>query len=100
MAAYETAGASDLFPLFDIAVIRSLDRATARGSHHSPFKGAGFWLNAQSSSHLMAAARESNRCLKRKSSTRFNKSGSIRKLRSGLPVPFSVFSAIRELYHT
>ena len=48
---------------------------------------AGFWLKAQSSSHLIAAARDSKWCLKRKSSIRFKNSGSMTKLRNGFSDP-------------
>ncbi len=54
-------------------------RAVAR--HFS--SGLGFCFRAHSSSHLIAAARDANRFLKRKSSSRFRSSGSMTKFNSG-----------------
>ena len=45
---------------------------------------SGFWNSAQSSSHLIAAARVAKRFPNRQSSRRFDSSGSITKFRYGL----------------
>jgi hypothetical protein len=45
--------------------------------------GLGFCESAHASSHLIAAARDGKRCLKRKSSSFFSNDSSTRKLRNG-----------------